>query len=99
MAYNLWQTFPEEVNIEETSIMRPTRIAMKNFRYGYYDWRETKALHVSGKHFDRGYKFYSGDMPVENITTFNCLETSLAEVARLILFGDFRSCNYFKANA
>lgn len=86
------------INIEQTRVMRPTAIAMSNFRYGYFDWRNHKSVHISDKHFDKGYKFYMAFelVGLDNTTSMNCIETSLAEVARTILFRDFRSCNYLK---
>ena len=94
MAYNLWQAYPNLVNIVERTIMRPSKMAMKYLRYGFFDWRKSKAVHVSSKHFHAGYKFQdTATIEIKDVDTFNCIESSLAELARLILFGNFKSCN------
>lgn len=98
MAYFLSKLHPNLVNLEDTKIMRPSKFANTNFKQGYFDWALTHhvAVHASESHFEKmGYIYPPKNyIYFEDIYAFNCIETSLAELARLILFGDFRSCHY-----
>ena len=57
MAWALWKTHPSKVNVEEIGIMRPTLLAMSNFRYGFYDWRDSFVVHTSESDFKGTYRF------------------------------------------
>ena len=47
---------------------------------------------MSAKFYTKGYLRHGKVWQLRELHDFDCLESSFAEVARLILFNDFRSC-------
>ena len=92
MAWALSTIHPHWVNIEPTGIMRPSNTAETDFRYGFYRFTQSYAVHVSAKFYTKGYQRHGKIWLLDKLDSFDCIESSFAEVARLILFNDFRSC-------
>ena len=88
--FELWLTYPDEIHVEQGTMVRPRGKEKELIFDGYFDWTKSYNTHIYARYWKTMVRKYK--LSFLEFSEFDCVDNSFGEIMRLILYGNYRRC-------